>query len=200
MVYQTKIMKRITIYCASSAHINQIYFDAAEKLGELLVKNNYEIVFGGGSSGLMGKLADAVLANNGKIIGIMPHFMNEVEWGHKGVSEFIYTDTMAQRKNKLIENSEGVVALPGGCGTLEELLEVITFKRLGLFSKPIVILNTKGYYDPLKQMLERSVEENFMQAQHLDMWQFVDEPEHVIESLQKEHVWSGGAIKFDAKV
>ncbi len=193
-------MKRITVYCASSAHINKFYFDAAEKLGALLVKNNYEIVFGGGSSGLMGKLADAVLANDGKIIGIMPHFMNEVEWGHKGVTEFIYTDTMAQRKNKLLENSDGVVALPGGCGTLEELLEVITFKRLGLFSKPIVILNTKRYYDPLKQMLERCIEENFMQNQHFDMWQFVDEPAQVIESLQKEHVWSGGAIKFNAKI
>ena len=189
-------MKRITVYCASSAHINKVYFDAAEKLGALLVKNNCEIVFGGGSVGLMGKLADAVLAQNGKITGIMPHFMNEVEWGHKGVAEFIYTDTMAQRKEKLIENSDGIIALPGGCGTLEELLEVITFKRLGLFHKPIVILNTNNFYDPLKLMLERCVEENFMQTKHLDMWHFVDEPEQVIESLMKEHVWMGGAIKF----
>lgn len=193
-------MKRITVYCASSAHIKKVYFDAAEKLGALLVKNNCEIIFGGGSSGLMGKLADAVLDNDGKITGIMPHFMNEVEWGHKNVTEFIYTDTMAERKNKLIENSDGVIALPGGCGTLEELLEVITLKRLGLFSKPIIILNTANYYDPLKQMLEHSIEENFMQTQHLDMWQFVDEPEQVIENLFREHVWLGGALKFETKI
>ena len=193
-------MKRITVYCASSAHIKKVYFDAAEKLGALLVKNNCEIIFGGGSSGLMGKLADAVLDNDGKITGIMPHFMNEVEWGHKNVTEFIYTDTMAERKNKLIENSDGVIALPGGCGTLEELLEVITLKRLGLFSKPIIILNTAHYYDPLKQMLEHSIEENFMQTQHLDMWQFVDEPEQVIENLFREHVWLGGALKFETKI
>ena len=193
-------MKRITVYCASSANIKKVYFDAAEKLGALLVKNNCEIIFGGGSSGLMGKLADAVLDNDGKITGIMPHFMNEVEWGHKNVTEFIYTDTMAERKNKLIENSDGVIALPGGCGTLEELLEVITLKRLGLFSKPIIILNTAHYYDPLKQMLEHSIEENFMQTQHLDMWQFVDEPEQVIENLLREHVWLGGALKFETKI
>ena len=193
-------MKRITVYCASSANIKKVYFDAAEKLGALLVKNNCEIIFGGGSSGLMGKLADAVLDNDGKITGIMPHFMNEVEWGHKNVTEFIYTDTMAERKNKLIENSDGVIALPGGCGTLEELLEVITLKRLGLFSKPIIILNTANYYDPLKQMLEHSIEENFMQTQHLDMWQFVDEPEQVIENLLREHVWLGGALKFETKI
>lgn len=193
-------MKRITVYCASSANIKKVYFDAAEKLGALLVKNNCEIIFGGGSSGLMGKLADAVLDNDGKITGIMPHFMNEVEWGHKNVTEFIYTDTMAERKNKLIENSDGVIALPGGCGTLEELLEVITLKRLGLFSKPIIILNTAHYYDPLKQMLEHSIEENFMQTQHLDMWQFVDEPEQVIENLFREHVWLGGALKFETKI
>ena len=193
-------MKRITVYCASSAHIKKVYFDAAEKLGALLVKNNCEIIFGGGSSGLMGKLADAVLDNDGKITGIMPHFMNEVEWGHKNVTEFIYTDTMAERKNKLIENCDGVIALPGGCGTLEELLEVITLKRLGLFSKPIIILNTAHYYDPLKQMLEHSIEENFMQTQHLDMWQFVDEPEQVIENLFREHVWLGGALKFETKI
>ncbi len=191
-----KIMKRITVYCASSPEINKVYFDATEKLGELFVKNNCEVVFGGGSKGLMGKLADAVLANNGKITGIMPQFMNEVEWGHKGVTDFVYTETMAQRKEKLIEKSDGIVALPGGCGTLEELLEVITFKRLGLFSKPIIILNTNNFYDPLKSMLERCVDENFMQAHHLEMWQFVDEPEQVIDCLSEEHVWKGGAIKF----
>jgi len=173
------------VYCASSPRISKIYFEATEKLALNLVEHNIEVVFGGGSSGLMGKLADTVLEKGGKITGIMPHFMREVEWNHKGVQDFRFTSTMHERKQKFLENIDGVIALPGGCGTLEELLEVITLKRLGLFSKPIVILNTQGFYDPLKTMLEKCVSEQFMEKKHLNLWNFVNEPENVIESLQK---------------
>ncbi len=139
------MIKRVCVLCASSAKINSVYFDAAKKLANYLVIENIEVVFGGGSSGLMGKLADTIIAKNGRIIGIMPRFIKDVEWCHTQLTEIHFTETMHERKQKFLEDIDGLIALPGGCGTLEELLEAITFKRLGLFTKPIFILNTNGY-------------------------------------------------------
>ncbi|MEM0993784.1 MAG: LOG family protein, partial [Bacteroidota bacterium] len=139
-----------------------------------------------------------VLAEGGKIKGIMPKFMQAVEWMHKGVKDFEFTADMHERKTKLIEGVDGLVTLAGGCGTLEELMEAITLKRLGLFTQPIVILNTKGYYDPLKAMLEKCVSEHFMNEEHLEMWTFVDEVEAVIPALKNAKTWSTEAIKFAA--
>jgi uncharacterized protein (TIGR00730 family) len=187
---------RICVYCASSSKINKIYFDATEKLAKIFVDEKIKVVSGGGANGLMGKLADIIIENGGKIKGIMPKFMNEVEWAHKGIVDLELTETLHERKAKFLQNIDGVVTLPGGSGTLEELLETITLKRLGQFTKPIVILNTKGYFNPLKQMLEKSVDENFMHKKHLDMWTFVDEPEEVIPALKKAQSWSKEALSF----
>ena len=187
---------RICVYCSSSAKIDKSYFKATEKLAKEFVKNNVEVVFGGGATGLMGKLADTIIENKGKIKGIMPRFMNEVEWAHKKVEDFELTDTMHERKAKFLENIDGLVALPGGSGTLEELLEAITLKRLGQFTKPIVILNTNGYYEPLKQMLEKCVNEKFMHKKHLEIWSFVEEPEEVLEKINTSKNWGANAIEF----
>lgn len=187
---------KICVYCASSDQIDQKYFDATVTLAKDLVKNNIEVVYGGGATGLMGKLADIVLEEGGKIKGIMPQFMNEVEWAHRGVTDFEFTETMHERKAKFLEGIDGLITLAGGCGTLEELLEALTLKRLGQFTKPIVILNTDGYYDPLKAMLERCVEERFMKDRHLEMWDFVTQPEEVIPALKSAASWSKDAIKF----
>jgi len=187
---------KVCVYCSSSATIDQSYFVATEKLAQILVKENCEIVFGGGAIGLMGKLADTVISEGGKIKGIMPQFMNEVEWAHKGVSDFEFTQTMHERKAKFLEDIDGLIALPGGSGTLEELLEAITLKRLGQFTKPIIILNTNKFYDPLKQMLERIVSENFMNARHLKIWTFVDEPEQVMDAIKNAEAWDENAIHF----
>ena len=187
---------KICVYCASSAKINEIYFNATERLAEELVRLNIEVVYGGGAVGLMGKLADTIIEHGGKIKGIMPKFMNEVEWAHKGVSDFEFTDTMHERKAKFLEGVDALVTLPGGSGTLEELLEAITLKRLGLFIKPIIILNTNGFYNPLRQMLENCVTENFMHEKHLDMWTFVDEPEEVILAIKNALNWDKSAIHF----
>jgi uncharacterized protein (TIGR00730 family) len=187
---------RICVYCASSAKIDQAYFDATEKLALEFVRSDIEIVYGGGATGLMGRLADTIIDNGGKIKGIMPKFMNEVEWAHKKVADFEFTDTMHERKAKFLIDIDGLVTLPGGTGTLEELLETITLKRLGLFAKPIVILNTNGYYDPLKQMLEKCVAEYFMMEKHLQMWTFVNQPEEVIPALRAAGDWDEGAIQF----
>lgn len=187
---------KLCIYCSSSAAIDKTYFKATEKLAHILVKANVEIVFGGGAVGLMGKLADTVIAAGGKIKGIMPQFMNEVEWAHKGVSDFEFTQTMHERKAKFLEGVDGLIALPGGSGTLEELLEAITLKRLGQFTKPIVILNTNNFYEPLKNMLNKIVDENFMNKKHLEMWTFADEPEHIMDAIKNAAPWDENAIMF----
>jgi uncharacterized protein (TIGR00730 family) len=189
---------RICIYCASSSKIDEVYFEATERLAKILVHSNVQIVYGGGGQGLMGKLADTVLAEGGKIKGIMPQFMNEVEWAHKKVTDFEFTHTMHERKAKFLENIDALIALPGGTGTLEELLEAITLKRLGQFTKPIIILNTNGYYDPLKMMLERCVSENFLRPIHAEMWAFVQQPEEVITAINQSMQWDKNAISFAA--
>ncbi len=177
-------INRVCIYCASSPNIDQIYFKATKKLASLLVQNNISVVFGGGAQGLMGHLADTILAEGGKIKGIMPQFMDDVEWSHKHVEDFEFTETMHQRKTKLVENVDAIIALPGGCGTLEELLEAITWKRLNHLNQPIVILNTNNYYQPLKQMLDKSIDEQFMSPSHETLWSFVDEPEQVLMAIE----------------
>jgi uncharacterized protein (TIGR00730 family) len=189
---------RICIYCASSAKIDEIYFEATERLAKILVNSKVHVSYGGGGHGLMGKLADTVLAHGGQIKGIMPQFMNEVEWAHKSVTDFEFTKTMHERKAKFLENIDALIALPGGTGTLEELLEAITLKRLGQFTKPIIILNTNGYYDPLIKMLERCVEEKFLRPIHAEMWTFVNQPEEVMSAINQSMEWDENAITFAA--
>ena len=189
-------MQRVCVYCASSEKIHSKYFEATTQLAKLLVASNIEVVFGGGASGLMGRLADTVLEYEGKIKGIMPKFMNEVEWAHKSVVDFEFTETMHERKAKFLEGIDGIITLPGGTGTLEELLEAITLKRLGIFTHPIVILNTDGYFDPLMNMLDRCVSEHFMQPAHLEMWTFVSTPEEVIPAIQNSKQWDKDAISY----
>ncbi|MDD5362418.1 MAG: TIGR00730 family Rossman fold protein [Ignavibacteria bacterium] len=189
---------RICVYCASSAKVDKVYFDAAERLANEFIKENVEVVYGGGAVGLMGIIADTIIKHGGKIKGILPKFMVEVEWAHKGLSDLVMTDTMHERKAKFMEDVDALVALPGGSGTLEELLEAITLKRLGQFVKPIVILNTKGYYDPLLQMFDKCVRENFMNSIHLEMWKVVSEPEEVLDAIKNSKPWDKGAINFAA--
>ncbi len=174
---------QVCVYCASSGQINRIYFEATSHLARLLVEQNFQVVFGGGSSGLMGQLADSVLANGGQIRGIMPQFMNEVEWGHKGVSDFIYTQTMHERKAKFLEGTDAIIALPGGPGTFEELFEAITLKKLGQISTPIVVLNTNGYFNAFALLMKQATEEKFMTDDADRIWKMVDNPDEVIPCI-----------------
>jgi len=189
---------QVCIYCASSAYIDPEYFEATRVLARDLVKHDVQVVYGGGAYGLMGTLADTVLEHKGKIKGIMPQFMNEVEWAHKGVTDFEFTHTMHERKARFLEGTDALITLPGGTGTMEELLEAITLKKLGQFTKPIIILNTNNYYDALRVLLERSVEERFMAERHVDMWDFVDDPLDVIPAIRRAKPWSDQAIQFAA--
>lgn len=183
---------QVCVYCASSGKIHPEYFEATARMAKDFVKNGVSVVFGGGSSGLMGQLADTVLEKGGKIKGIMPQFMNEVEWGHRGVSDFIYTQTMHERKSKFLEGTDALVALPGGTGTYEELFEAITLKKLGQFTKPIIILNTRGYYEPFRLLMEHTIREQFMADDHQDIWQIVNEPEEVLPAILKTKTWEKG--------
>lgn len=189
-------IKKVCIYCASSDKIDQKYFEATRVLAKALVKNSTTVVYGGGARGLMGTLADTVLEEKGRIIGIMPHFMKEVEFHHKDVNEFIFTADMHERKKQFMVGVDALITLPGGCGTFEELMEAITLKRLGIFTKPIVILNLDGYYDPLLEMLSRSIEEGFLSEKHRDIWTVFTDPQKVLETIRESAPWSHGAINF----
>ena len=144
----------------------------------------------------MGHLADVIIDNGGKIKGISPKFMQDIEWTHKRLEKLELVDTMHERKSKFLENIDAVIALPGGCGTLDELIEAITLKRLGLFLKPIVIINIQGFYNPLLQMLERCVDQNFMDKRHLKMWNVVDETNNIVDIIRDIPDWTDNALKF----
>lgn len=188
------MIKRITVFCASSRMIDSRYFEAARHLAEVLIKNNITAVYGGGAVGLMGVLANHMLQNGGSIEGVIPQFMMKVEWGHPGVKKMIITKDMHERKRLLIEDVNAVVALPGGSGTLEELLEVISLKRLGKFLQPVIIINTAGFYDPLVVLLNKMVEENFMRQDHLKMWKVISDPSELMEAIHSSETWDEGAI------
>lgn len=187
---------KICVYCASSERIDEAYFQAAERLAEEFVRENIKLVYGGGSTGLMGRVAEVVLRNDGWIKGVIPRFMAEIENVRDDLSEIQYTETVQERKACLLEDADAIVALPGGTGTLEELLEAITLKRLGQFFKPIVILNTAGFYDHLEAMLMKCVTENFMKEKHLQMWSFVSEPQEVLPKIRETPDWDKDALSF----
>jgi len=191
-------MKTICIYCASSTRVKPSYFVATARMSQLLAEAHLAIVYGGGSMGLMGQLADSMLEAGGKITGIIPRFMCDVEWNHNGLTDLILVETMHERKEKMAMMADAIVALPGGCGTLEELLEVITWKRLGLFTKPIVIVNLEGYFDALVTMLDRAVDEHFMRDEHRSMWVVVETPEEVLPAILNSVKWDANARSFAA--
>ena len=188
----------VCVYSASSTKIASVYFEAAEKLGSLLAKQHIRLINGAGSIGLMRSVADAVLKNGGEVTGGIHHFMVEQNGHHTGLTELIEVTSMHERKQKMANLSDGIIALPGGCGTLEELLEIITWKQLGLYLNPIIILNINGFFDPLLQMLERAIEENFMRQQHGDIWKVAQTPEEAVELLQITPVWDASIRKFAA--
>lgn len=188
----------VTIYCASSTQIDECYFEAARRLGMLLAQKEIRIINGAGSMGLMATVSDAALDAGGKVTGVIPSFMVEQGWHHQQLSELRITDTMHERKQLMADLSEGVVALPGGCGTLEELLEIITWKQLGLYIHPIVILNTNGYFDALIKQLDHAVDEHFMRQQHKAIWQVASTPDEAVELLYTTPLWDRSVRKLAA--
>ena len=162
-------IKKVCVFCASSSQSAQKYLDDAGLLGQILAENNISVVYGGGAVGLMGALADTVISMGGDITGVIPEFMVNLEWAHPGVKQMEIVRTMHERKNRMVSGTDAVIALPGGSGTFEELLEVITLKRLGLYNKPIVINNLDNFYNPLMTQFERAILDKFMDKRHQGM-------------------------------
>ncbi len=189
-------LKKVCVYCASSTEAHPDHYAAAQALGRLLAREGITIVYGGGSVGSMGALADAALEAGGTMVGILPKFMDDLEWGHRSLTELRVADDIHHRKRMMIEEADAVVALPGGCGTFEELLEAITWKRLGLYVNPIVIVNVRRFYDPLIALLDRAVEERFMDERHRAMWTVVGAPEEVLGAIRTAAPWSSEARRF----
>lgn len=188
----------VCVYCASSTQVPDVYFEAATRLGEILAREGIHLVNGAGSIGLMAAASDAALAHGGSVTGVIPRFMVEQGWHHQSLTQLIETDTMHERKQLMAKMADAVIALPGGCGTLEELLEIITWKQLGLYLNPIVILNVNGYFDPLIEMLNRAVSERFMRAEHLDIWRVAQTPEEALEMIRNTPRWSQDVRKYAA--
>ena len=191
-------LKNVCVYSASSTQIDPIYFQAADTLGRLLAQKGINLINGAGCLGLMSRISDAALATGGTVTGIIPRLMVEQNWHHKGLTHLIETETMHERKRMMADLSDGIIALPGGCGTMEELLEIITWKQLGLYLKPIVILNTNGFYNPLLEMLERAIDQHFMRRQHGSIWQVAQTPDEAIQLLYTTPMWSKDIRKFAA--
>lgn len=176
----------ICVYCASSSLIDQAYINVAFTLGKLIVSAGKHVVCGAGCTGLMGALIDGAITQKGQVIGVIPQFMVENGWHHSQLTKMEVTNNMHERKKRMAELSSAVIALPGGCGTMEELLEIITWRQLGLYSGNIVILNISGYYDSLLQMLNNAISQGFMKIDHSHLWQVATTPEEAIEMAIKQ--------------
>lgn len=191
-------MQSVCVYCASSTQIDEKYFHAAEELGTLIAQRGLRLITGAGRLGLMNTVQDAALAAGGEAIGVIPTFMVKEGWHHTGLTQLIETGSMHERKQTMANLSDGVIALPGGCGTMEELLEIITWKQLGLYLNPIVILNIDGFYDSLLEQLKRALDDNFMRTIHADIWKVATTPAEAVELLMTTPVWDKSIRKFAA--
>ena len=188
----------ITVYSASSGQVPQTYIDAARQLGSLIAQRNHTLVNGAGCTGLMAATTDACLAQGGKAVGVIPEFMIAEGWHHTGMTRLEITPDMHRRKELMAQMADACIALPGGVGTLEELLEVITWKQLGLYLKPIVILNVNGYFDALLDLLDRAADENFMRQEHKKIWNVATTPEEAVQLCETTPLWDTSVRRFAA--
>lgn len=189
---------KICVYSASSGQVPERYAAVARELGRLLARGGHTLINGAGRTGLMGATTDACLAAGGETVGVIPQFMVEQGWQHTGMTRLIVTEDMHRRKETMADLSDGCIALPGGVGTLEELLEIITWKQLGLYLKPIVVLNTAGYFDPLLSQLDRAAEEQFMRQVHKQIWCVAATPEEAVRLVETTPSWDASVRKFAA--
>ena len=176
-------MRNVSVFCASSADIDTRYLEAARELGGLLAQRGWRCVNGGGAVGLMGAVTDGTLDAGGEVTGVIPKFMVDNGWCYDRLDDVIVTADMHQRKQMMSEMSDAVIAMPGGVGTLEELLETLTWRQLGLVKVPVIILNTLGYYDALLAMLNHAIDEGFMKPSHSQLWQVAATPAEAVDLL-----------------
>lgn len=173
----------VAFFCASSALAAPKYFEAAHLMGRLMAQNGFTVINGAGSTGLMAAVSDGCLEAGGEVVGIIPSFMVKNNWHHKGLTRIIETKNMHQRQRQMSEMADAVVIMAGGTGTLAELSEVICWKQLGIYSMPIIILNTDGYWDDILRFLERAERENFMRDENAVVWQVAATPEEALRII-----------------
>lgn len=191
-------LKNVAVYAASSTQIDASFFEVARQLGRGLGERGLTLVNGAGNMGLMQASADACMEAGGRAIGVIPTFMIEQNWHHTGMTELIEVPDMHVRKRTMTELSQGAIVLPGGVGTWEEMFEIITWKQLGLYLNPIVILNAGGYYDPMIEMIHRAADGHFMRQEHLDGFRVASTAEEAIEMLLSMPKWDKSVRKFAA--
>lgn len=185
----------VAIYCGSQTGKSAIYTERAKELGEQLAKASIGIVYGGSNVGLMGAIADAALAHNGKVIGIMPEHLQKREIAHLHLTEIHFVESMHVRKKKMIDLSDAFIALPGGCGTLDEYFEVFTWAQIGLHHNPVILYNINGFYDALVQHFEKMIEEGFIREEQKDILKVATTPDDILEILNNHR---NGSLKEDA--
>ena len=188
--------KKICVYCASSTQIDDRYFRDARRLGQLMAEQGVTLLNGAGNMGLMAESADACLEAGGRAIGIIPTFMIKEGWCHEGMTEIIETNDILTRQEKMAELSDGGIFLPGGCGTFAELMELITWKQLGIYLKPIILLNTAGYFDSLLNTLLQAVSQNFMRPVHADIWRVASTPEAALQLALETPLWDTSIRRY----
>ena len=182
-------MKHLCIFCGSSKGNDPVYEKTAEKLAKIIVDEGLIMVYGGGSIGIMGVLADRILSLNGKVIGVIPRFLYDLEVGHDNVTELIVVESMHERKQKMAEISEGFLALPGGFGTLEEMGEILTWIQLKLIRKPIGLLNINGFYDHFLNMLDNMVASGFLKKNNREILLSSNDPYAIINIVKNAPVF-----------
>ena len=184
----------VCVFCASSASIDDCYLEAARELGTLLAQGGWRCVNGGGAIGLMGAVTDGTLDAGGEVTGVIPKFMVDNGWLYDRLEDVVITADMHQRKHMMSDMADAVIAMPGGVGTMEELVETLTWRQLRLVTYPVIILNTKGYYDPLLAMLDHAIGEGFMKPSHSQLWQVADTPAQAVALLDESH-----PVEFESK-
>ena len=177
-------MRSLCVFCGSSSGVDPRYAEAAAAFGRLLASEDIELVWGGGNVGLMGVLADSVLASGGRTFGVIPSFMAERELAHARTTEMVVVASMHERKAAMAERADGFVALPGGYGTLDELFEILTWAQLQIHKKPVGVLNVGGFFDPLLAMVRHMVECGFIKAPHLELLEVAQQPKHLLAALR----------------
>jgi uncharacterized protein (TIGR00730 family) len=176
-------IKSIAVYCGSKLGAKSTYATAARELGVQMAARGIRLVFGGGRIGMMGEVADQVLADGGRVTGVIPHFLDELEVAHKGVTELIAVESMHERKHIMFSRSDAFVILPGGLGTLDECMEIITWKQLQIHACPIIILDVDGYWQSLKALFKDIVEGGFAHPKALELFSIVDSVDGVFEAI-----------------